>query len=53
MDSIDTLCVLSSQSSRRSHGIAAMSGDHFLIGFEAPARFIVVSAVFLLASGGV
>lgn len=49
MDSINALGVLGSQSSRRSHGIAAMSGDHFLIGFEAPARFIV-SAVFLLSS---
>lgn len=52
MDSINALGILSSQSSRRSHSIAAMSGDHFLIGFEAPARSIV-SAVFLLASGRV
>jgi hypothetical protein len=38
---IDALSVLSSQSSRRGHGIATMCRDDFLVGFEAPARFAV------------
>lgn len=32
----NTLRILSSQSSGRCHSIAAMSRNHFLIGFEAP-----------------
>jgi hypothetical protein len=38
---VHALSVLSSQSGRRGHGIAAMCRDDFLIGFEAPARFTV------------
>lgn len=38
MNPIDTRRVLRSQSRRRSHGIAAMRRNDFLIGFEAPAR---------------
>ena len=34
MNAVDALSVLCSQGRRGSHGIAAMGGDHFLIGFE-------------------
>lgn len=39
MNPIDTRRVLRSQSRRRSHSIAAMRRNDFLIGFEAPARW--------------
>ena len=39
MNPIDTRRVLRSQSRRRTHSIAAMRRNDFLIGFEAPARF--------------
>jgi hypothetical protein len=41
VDPIHALSVLSSQSGRRGHGIAAVCRDHFLVGFEAPTRFVV------------
>jgi hypothetical protein len=49
MDSINTLSVLSGQSRRRGHGIAAMRRNHFLIGFEAPARLPSARCVLQLS----
>jgi hypothetical protein len=46
---IHALSVLSSQSGRRSHGIAAMCRNDFLIGFEAPARFASARCVFKIS----
>ena len=46
MNPKNALRVLSSQSRRRGHGIAAMRRNDFLIGFEAPAR-LPVSAMCL------
>lgn len=47
MDRVDTLRILSGQSRRRSHSIAAMRRYDFLVGFETPCALTVS-----VASGG-
>ena len=38
MDVVDTLRVLCRESGRRSHGIAAVGSDYFLVGLEATTQ---------------
>ena len=39
VDTVDTLSVLGSQGRSGRHRIAAMSGDHLLVGFEPSDRY--------------